>query len=81
MDKFISAYILPPAIAINFLNNIIIMVLFWRISNIRRNLPPTIFLNYVSMAANDTLNSFSAHITHFLGMNFSHMIIDFTRTK
>ena len=74
VDKFISAYILPPAIAMNFLNNITIIVLFLRISKIRQNLPPTIYLNYVSMAANDIVNSFPTHITHFLGIISSRMI-------
>ena len=67
IDKLIAAYILPPAITINFLSNIMVIVVFWRISKIRQILPSTIFLNYLSMAINDIANSFPTHITHFLG--------------
>lgn len=67
VDKFIAAYILPPAIATNFVNNIMVIVLFLRNSKIRQSLPPTIFLNYLSMAMNDIANSFPTQITHFLG--------------
>lgn len=68
IDKLIAAYILPPSIAINFINNIIVIILLWRISKNNQNLPITIFFNYMSMAINDIANSFPAHITHFLGI-------------
>ena len=67
IDKFVAAYIIPPAIAINFCNNIMVIVLFLRNSKIRHRLPPTIFLNYLTMAINDIANSFPTQITHFLG--------------
>ena len=68
VDKLIAAYFLPPAIAMNFCNNILIIVLFLQINKIRHSLPPTIFLNYLSMAMNDIANSFPIHLTHMLGI-------------
>lgn len=68
LDKIIVAYILPPAIALNFLNNIIVICVLLRISKTGQSLPSTIFLNYLSMAVNDIANSFPNHITYFLGI-------------
>ena len=65
--QYTAAYILPPAIVTNFFNNILVIVVFLQNSKIRNSLPPTIFLNYLSMAINDISNTFPTQITNFLG--------------
>lgn len=67
VDKFMAAYFLPPAITLNLFNNVIVILFFVGTSKIRRSLPPTIYLNYLSKVLNDIANSIPIHLTHFLG--------------
>ena len=67
VDKLFAAYILPPLIATNVFNNIMVIVVILQSRKIRQSLPSTIFLNYLSMAMNDIANTFPIQITHFLG--------------
>ena len=64
-----NSYIMPFLIALNIINNVILLLFFFQNRAIQRSLPNTVYLNYIAMAFNDINNSIYSYmqISHFLG--------------
>ena len=67
MIPFMFMYILPPTIILSWVNNTIVIIMFWFNKQVIQRITKSVRLYYIAIAITDISDSTSLHLRYFLG--------------